>query len=184
MDSTPENGTFAILTLFDNKEIGSSTRTSAGSNLINYGLKRIIKDDDVIRIMKSKSFYINTDTIFATHPAWPNLLDTNNPVILGKGPGIEITHSNLKSYDIFGANIIERVASKINSKLQIYSDLNFSSRCFTIGPTIEAETSIRVIDIGIPTYSIKSIRESCSINDIKELYNILKEIFNTYSSYT
>lgn len=183
LDCNPENGTFAILSLFDNKEIGSSTRTSAGSNLINYGLKRIIKNDDIIRLMKAKSMYINTDTIFATHPSWISYLDTNNPVIIGKGPGIEINHSNRKSSDILGLNFIRRVASANNFKLQIYSELNFYTLCTTIGPTVETGTSIRSVDIGIPVYSKKSIRESCSLNDIIELYSILKEIFNKYSSY-
>ena len=48
----------------------------------------------------------------------------------------------------------------------------------TIGPLIAAETGLKTIDIGVPTFAMHSIRELAGAKDFLNLREVLLSFFN------
>ncbi|KAH0790326.1 Clan MH, family M18, aspartyl aminopeptidase-like metallopeptidase [Histomonas meleagridis] len=183
LDSNPKSGVFSGLAVFDNEEVGSSTRSGAGSSLINSALKRVIGDDETVRQMKANSIFLSCDTNHATHPNFPDKTEQNHVCNIGKGFAVEIDHNNSVACDMISLEILKRAAKKVGAKIQITTGLNGLSSGSTIGPMTESGTGIRTIDLGIPLLAMHSIRETGAISDMIDEYKTIKELYNHAKKY-
>ena len=67
-----ESGNIAVCCIFDNEEVGSSTKQGAGSTFLRDTLRRIAlclgKDEQDFQMMLARSFLVSADNAHAQHP--------------------------------------------------------------------------------------------------------------------
>lgn len=184
LDSEPQdNDHLNMLCVFDNEEVGSSTRCGAMSSAIDDTLQRILTDTD-IRAFKAKSNVLSFDSHHATHPNFPNTYEVNHIIQLGKGISLERDPDYSCSGDMKNEFAIREAARELGfPNLQTYTNPNSDSDGSTIGPMIETRSGILTVDAGATILGMHSIRENGTVADIESGYKIVCELYNHYKKY-
>jgi aspartyl aminopeptidase len=123
------------------------------------------------------SMLISADNAHGVHPNFADKHDDNHGPILNQGPVIKINAnqryaSNSETSAVF-RNLCERADVPVQTFV-VRSDMACGS---TIGPLTAAETGIKTIDVGVPTFAMHSIRELAGRWDGYYLYRALREYF-------
>jgi aspartyl aminopeptidase len=123
------------------------------------------------------SMLISADNAHGVHPNYADKHDDNHGPVLNKGPVIKVNAnqryaSNSETSAMF-RNICEQADVPVQSYV-VRSDMACGS---TIGPLTAAETGIRTIDVGVPTFAMHSIREMAGRWDGYYLYRALREYY-------
>ena len=79
----------SVLAVFDNEEVGSSTKQGAASTFLFDTLNRVVKalggDENTYRKALAHSFMISADNAHAVHPNQPGISDPTNRPAINKG---------------------------------------------------------------------------------------------------
>jgi aminopeptidase I len=106
----------------------------------------------------ANSFFISSDVIHAVNPNFLEAYLSNHAPRLNVGVAISADPNGHMTTDAASTAILQRVAEKCGSKLQVFQIRNDVRSGGTIGPMTSARTGIRSIDAGIPQLSMHSIR--------------------------
>ena len=162
---------------FNNEEIGSLTLEGADSNFLIDTLKRITASFDIDLVSTlSKSIIISSDNTHAVHPNHNELSDDTAKLYLNKGFVI-VKEANTTTDSITEA-IIKELCDKNNIKYQIGSSRNDLSSGSTLSGISLRHASVKSIDVGVSELAMHSSIEVCSINDISELYKMMKAFYD------
>ncbi|MDX9814219.1 MAG: M18 family aminopeptidase [Sulfurimonas sp.] len=155
----------------DHEEVGSSSVAGADGSFL---------EDVLLRVFGSKkpqmarsSMAISMDNAHAIHPNFAQKHDLNHAPHINKGVVVKINSNHRYASN---SNTIARfklATKKAGENLQDFvtrSDMGCGS---TIGPIVSSKIGIDTIDVGVPTFAMHSIRESCGSDDTYSLYNIL-----------
>jgi aspartyl aminopeptidase len=166
-----------MLVCNDHEEVGSvSTSGAMGSFLVSV-LQRLCTTAEELARTVDNSMLISADNAHGIHPNFADKHDHNHGPILNQGPVIKVNAnqryaSNSETSAVF-RNICERADVPVQSFV-VRSDMACGS---TIGPLTAAETGIKTIDVGVPTFAMHSIRELAGRWDGYYLYRALREYF-------
>ena len=98
-----------IVAVFDNEEVGSSTKQGADSNMLLNILERICialgKTREEFFTSIYSSFMISSDLAHAVHPNIPEKHDPTNRPVMGKGPVIKINANQAYTSDAYSISI-------------------------------------------------------------------------------
>lgn len=167
-----------VFTSFNNEEIGSLTIEGADSNFLLDTLKRVAANLNLdIASTLANSFIINSDNTHAIHPNHKELADDTG--FLKLDSGIAIIKENGSSTNSLSSSIIKEICNKYNIKYQDSSSKNDSVGGSTLSGISLRHVSVLSVDIGIPELSMHSSIESCSYNDILELYKLMSAFYKT-----
>ena len=180
IDSKGKKG-INVVAIFDNEEVGSSTKQGADSNMLLNLLERIcisLKKDreDFISAIYS-SFMISADLAHALHPNIVEKHDPTNRPVMGGGPVIKISANQSYTSDAFSAGIYKSICEKCGVKYQQFVNRYDERGGSTIGPISSTHLDINSVDIGSPILSMHSVRELGSVEDH---YNIYKTFVGFY----
>ena len=180
IDSKGKKG-INVVAIFDNEEVGSSTKQGADSNMLLNLLERIcisLKKDreDFISAIYS-SFMISADLAHALHPNIVEKHDPTNRPVMGGGPVIKISANQSYTSDAFSAGIYKSICEKCGVKYQQFVNRSDERGGSTIGPISSTHLDINSVDIGSPILSMHSVRELGSVEDH---YNIYKTFVGFY----
>jgi aspartyl aminopeptidase len=123
-------------------------------------------EDETVAIALQKSFLISADMAHALHP---NYQDKHEPQ---HGPafhkGIVIKHNANQRYatNSITASAFRECAKSRGIPCQefvVRSDMGCGS---TIGPIVASRAGMRTVDVGIPQWSMHSVREMCGCDDV------------------
>lgn len=163
---------------FNNEEIGSLTEEGADSNFLLDTLKRIAASLDIdIASSLSNSFIISSDNTHAIHPNHTEYADDTGVLYLGEGFGI-IREVNT-STNALSSSILKTICKKHKIKFQDSTVKNDVSSGSTLSGLSLRHVSVLSIDVGIPELAMHSSIETCSSNDIYELYKMMKAFYKT-----
>ncbi len=155
--------------VFDNEEVGSSTRQGAASTFLYDTLQRIngclggSYEDYLISL--AKGFMISADNAHALHPNRPDAADpVNRPVING---GIVIKYSGSQRYtsDAWSAGICKQICEKAGVPWQIYTNHSDILGGSTLGNISGNKVAIPCADIGLPMLAMHSPYETAGAMD-------------------
>jgi len=170
--------TIKIFCAFNNEEIGSLTEEGADSNFLIDILKRISSSLEIdIASSLANSFIISSDNTHAIHPNHTEFADDTGVLYLGEGFAIvkEITSTT----NAVSSSIIKTICDKENIKYQDATAKNDIAGGSTLSGISLRHVSVLSIDVGIPQLSMHSSLETCSINDVYELYKMMKVFYKT-----
>ncbi|KAK2779114.1 hypothetical protein FQN53_001550 [Emmonsiellopsis sp. PD_33] len=158
------SGIIKMVGMFDGEEIGSLLRQGARSNYMSSVMERITEafapsyGPNVLSQTVANSFLVSSDVIHAVNPNFLNVYLENHAPRLNVGVAVSADPNGHMTTDSVSTAILQRVADKCGSKLQVFQIRNDSRSGGTIGPMTSARIGMRAVDAGIPQLSMHSIR--------------------------
>lgn len=170
-----------IAAVFDNEEVGSSTKQGADSNMLLNLLERIYislrKDREDFLSAIYSSFMISADLAHALHPNIVDKHDPTNRPVMGGGPVIKVSANQAYTSDAFSSGVYKNICEKCGVKYQQFVNRSDERGGSTIGPISSTHLDINSVDIGSPILSMHSIRE---LGNVEDHYNIYKTFVEFY----
>lgn len=170
-----------ICTIFDNEEVGSSTKQGADSTFLEDVLERIGEGfylgKGAMRRKLAESFMISADNAHAMHPNHPEKCDpTNRPVLNG---GIVIKYNANQKYttDAVSAGKMKLLCEEAKVPYQNFLNRSDEPGGATLGNISTAHVSVNSVDIGLPQLAMHCSVETAGSEDTVYLYKVLKHFY-------
>lgn len=167
-----------VMIVFDNEEVGSTTRQGAASTFLQDTLKRIcralgMEEGDYHRLL-ADSFMISADNAHAVHPNHPEKADpTNRPYLNG---GIVIKYHGSQKYttDALSAAMMKDICSRAEVPWQTYANRSDIAGGSTLGNLSAAQVPVGTVDIGLPQLAMHSAYETAGAKDVEYMIRAME----------
>lgn len=170
-----------VCAVFDNEEVGSSTKQGADSTFLEDVLERIGEcfylGKGAMKQKLAQSFLISADNAHALHPNHPEKADpTNKPVLNG---GIVIKYNANQKYttDAISAATIKILCEEAKVPHQTYVNRSDEPGGATLGNISAAHISVNAADIGLPQLAMHCSVETAGSEDTVYLYKMMKKYY-------
>lgn len=155
-----------LLCIFDNEEVGSTTKQGANSDFLVDTLWRICEalGRDFYRSVSS-SFMVSADNAHAVHPNHPEYADSQDrPVMNG---GIVIKHHANQKYttDAVTEAVFTEICRRAGVPVQHYSNRADLRGGTTLGNISTSHVSVDSVDIGLAQLAMHSCYETAGAAD-------------------
>ena len=161
-----ESRSIPMLCIFDNEEVGSSSRQGACSTLLIDTLERICESRNLnLKQMLTQSFMVSADNGHALHPNHPELSDPTNAPLLGEGLIIKFNATLKYCTDGLSSALFRKVCEKAGVKHQTYFNRADIAGGSTLGNLSQQQVSIPTVDIGLPQVAMHSCYETGAVAD-------------------
>lgn len=198
-DTSP--GIVKMVGCFDDEEIGSLLRQGAKSNLIGSVIDRICEGvlyhqfteamklgvvagptlgPDLLNQTLANSFLVSSDVIHAVNPNFLGSYLENHSPRLNVGVAVSADSNGHMTTDSVSTALLQRIAEKCGSRLQVFQIRNDVRSGGTIGPMTSSQLGMRAIDAGIPQLSMHSIRATTGSLDPGLGVKLFKGFFDYY----
>ncbi len=170
-----------VFCVFDNEEVGSSTKQGADSTMLEDTLFRIAEElsysrTDYLKLL-ADSMSLSADNGHAAHPANPGKADPVNKPSLNKGVVLKFNGSQRYATDAVSAGFVRALAKRSGVKLQNYANNSNVRGGSTLGNISTAHVSVPTADIGLPQLAMHSACETAGARDIDDLVKLAEEFF-------
>lgn len=170
-----------VYCIFDNEEVGSSTRQGADSDFLSSNLERITyalgKRED-LAAMIANSMMISADNGHALHPNHPEKSDSKNKPVLNKGIVIKY-HGNQKyTTDAYTGAVVKDICNQSDIPYQTYHNRSDIAGGSTLGNISISHCSIPTADIGLAQLSMHSAFETAGSRDLEYLIQFSKGFYS------
>ena len=179
LEATPADGAVNVLAVFDNEEVGSSTKQGANSSFLDMTLRRIAGSDERYYSMLPDSFMVSADNAHAKHPNHPELSDSVNAPILGEGVAVKYNANQSYATDAVSDAIFRTAASRAGAKVQSFSTRADKPSGSTLGSIANTKVSISTVDVGLPQLAMHSSTETAATADYLGFVDIVKELYSS-----
>ena len=155
-----------VLAVFDNEEVGSTTRQGADSGFLQDVLTRIADAAGAdIHCLLAGSLMLSADNAHAVHPNHPELSDQHNAPLMNGG--IVIKHSANQKYTTDGASeaVFRSVCHDAGVPLQTFANRSDLAGGSTLGNLSARHVSVSTLDIGLAQLAMHSSWETAGALD-------------------
>ena len=175
-----ESNSIPVLCMFDNEEVGSSSRQGACSTMLIDTLDRICESRNLnLKQMLAQSFMVSADNGHALHPNHPELADTTNAPVMGDGPIIKFNATLKYCTDGLSAALFRKVCEKAGVKHQTYFNRADIAGGSTLGNLSQHQVSIPTVDIGLPQLAMHSCYETAAVADVLALEEAMAAYYSS-----
>lgn len=168
-----ESSRIQMVALFDNEEVGSTTKQGANSDFLRQIIHRIgcamDLDFDGRCSLQANSFMISADNGHSMHPNYPEKCDpTNKPLING---GVMIKYAGNQKYttDAFSASYLKNILQNAGIPYQLFFNNSNFVGGGTLGNISTSQFSIPTVDIGAAQLAMHSPYETAGTQDTVNL---------------
>ena len=173
----------AVHCVYDNEEVGSTTKQGAASTFLSDVLHRINTalggtEEDYHRLVRS-GFMVSADNAHAVHPNYTEKADpTNRPYLNG---GIVIKYSANQKYttDAVSGAIFRELCRMADVPVQEFHNRSDMIGGSTLGNISGAQVPVNTVDIGLPQLAMHSSYETAGAKDTEYLIRVAQELFST-----
>lgn len=170
-----------LVTLFDHEEVGSSSTTGAAGPALEHLLESLVLHQgfsrvDFLRAIEMSSM-LSLDNAHGVHPNHPEKHDLDNAPILGRGVAVKNNVNQRYATSIRSLPAVFDAAERAGIELQRFSSRNDVGCGSTIGPISATRLGIETVDVGVPQWSMHSIRETCHASDVQDLGKLAAAYF-------
>lgn len=185
-EGTIPEGSFNMVVLYDNEEIGSLTRQGAKGGLLESIVERVVgniyTDVSLLRTVFANSIILSADVTHMLNPNFNEIYLENHKPKPNVGMTLSLDSNGHMATDVVGTCIVEELARRNNDKIQYFQIKNNSRSGGTIGPSLSSQTGARTIDMGIAQLSMHSIRAATGSKDIGLAVKFFKGFFTNWRS--
>lgn len=167
-----------IMALFDNEEVGSTTKQGAASLVLPQVVQRIYHalgcDMEMALRKTAGGFFLSLDVAHAMHPNVPEKNDITNIPVLNGGVALKMACSQAYAGDAEAVGIVTSLCRQKGVAYQYYvnrSDIRGGS---TLGSLLSANLPIRAMDIGVPILAMHSARETMGADDQAAITSLVR----------
>ena len=160
----------SVCAIFDNEEVGSSTKQGANSTFMYDILHRINENlgrtEEQYHTAVASSFMLSADNAHALHPNHPAISDPTNPVYLNEG--IVIKHNANQKYttDAVSSAIFQKMCEEKNVPYQHFVNRSDVAGGSTLGNIANTHVSLNTVDIGMAQLAMHSSYETAGVLDL------------------
>ena len=178
-----EEGRADVWCMFDNEEVGSSSRQGAQGTLMADVMARIeealgVSRDESVRA-RANSLLLSADNGHATHPNHPEKSDPRSPVRLGGGILLKYNASQTYTTSGLTAAAFQRICEKAGVPVQIFANRADVRGGSTLGNLLGHQIAIPMVDIGLAQLAMHSAVETASCSDALAMAKACAVFYNT-----
>lgn len=170
-----------LCAVFDNEEVGSTTKQGAASTFLQDVLFRICaklgKGGEEYRRMLADSFLISADNAHALHPNHPEKADVTNRPVLNGGIVIKYHGSQRYATDAYSAAVMKDICNRAGVPFQSYANRSDIIGGSTLGNISTAQVSVNTVDIGLAQLAMHSACETAGAKDVGYLTEALRVFY-------
>lgn len=163
----------SMVVLFDHEEVGSSSPDGAASAIVEHVLESLVYVVGGSRTNYltgvSKSTLLSMDNSHGVHPNHPEKHDLDNAPMIGGGVAVKVNVNQRYATSPRSLPVVADAARRAGIALQRFSSRNDVGCGSTIGPIAATRLGIDTVDVGVPQWSMHSIRELVHANDVESL---------------
>lgn len=178
-DAVGEN--IPVHVVFDNEEVGSSTRQGAASTFLADTLLRISEalgeNRSTYLQHLAKSFMLSADNAHAYHPNHPEKCDPSNHPVLNGGVVLKYSANQKYTTDAVSASIIRLLAEKAGITLQEFHNRSDMPGGSTLGNISGNQVAVCTADVGIAQLAMHSVCETCGARDLVDMIRLANLMF-------
>ena len=175
-------GSLPVLAVFNNEEVGSSTRQGADSTFLTDVLERVAHgrglDSEGWKAAVANSFMVSADNAHAIHPAHPEYADKGEFPELGGGIVIKYNANQRYTTDAVSGAVFQTVCQEAGVPVQRYSNRADLPGGSTLGNISTAHLSVPTVDIGLPQLAMHSVCETAGAVDTDYLIKAMTAYFS------
>ena len=171
LDAAPETDSACapVWAMFDNEEVGSSTRQGADSSFLRDVLDRILNaiphSAQAQAQAFANSFVLSADNAHAVHPNFADKADSCNKVILGKGVVVKVNASQKYTTSGLTGAIFKEICRKNNVPVQVFANRADLPGGSTLGNLQSHTVPVPMVDIGLAQLAMHSAVETAAVAD-------------------
>lgn len=176
----------SVIACFDHEEVGSRSAQGAMSPVMRELVSRVTgcfvqpADEEMYATVASRSFMISADVAHAVHPNYAHKHEDNHRPVLNKGTVIKTNSSTRYATNAVTGFFCRELFRRAGASYQEFVVRQDCPCGTTIGPIVAAETGIRTVDVGVPSLSMHSIRETCGVKDILNSQLLFESFFANF----
>lgn len=178
-----ESGNIAVCCIFDNEEVGSSTKQGAGSTFLRDTLRRIAlclgKDEQELQMMLARSFLVSADNAHAQHPNHGEYADPDNCPYMNEGVVIKFNANQRYATDGRSCAVFHAVCENAGVPTQVMSNRSDLPGGSTLGSISDTLVPVSTVDIGLPQLAMHSSWETAGVQDYEFLIRAMTEYFGS-----
>ena len=173
----------SVCAIFDNEEVGSSTKQGANSTFMYDVLHRINENlgrtEEQYHTAVASSFMLSADNAHALHPNHPAISDPTNPVYLNEG--IVIKHNANQKYttDAVSSAIFQKMCEEKNVPYQHFVNRSDVAGGSTLGNIANTHVSLNTVDIGMAQLAMHSSYETAGVLDLDYMIAGMEAFYNS-----
>lgn len=176
-------GSMPVLAVFDNEEVGSSTRQGADSDFMSITLKKLafslgLSESDFFRRI-ANSMLLSCDNAHGVHPNHSEMTDSNHQCRLNGGVVVKFNANQSYCTDALSSAVLKRICEKAEVKTQPYTNRADIRGGSTLGNISGTQLSLLSADIGLAQLAMHSSFETAGSKDTEDMSKLLKEFFET-----
>lgn len=167
--------------VFDNEEVGSTTRQGAASTFLKDTLERIndsfskTREDYLVSI--ANSFMVSADNAHAVHPNYAEKADPVNRPQMNKGIVIKYNANQKYTTDAVSGAICKMVCEKAKVPYQTFTNRSDVAGGSTLGNISGTQVAVRTVDIGMAQLAMHSPYETAGVLDVDYLIGFSRTFF-------
>ncbi len=172
-DVAPVAGVCKIWAMFDNEEVGSSSRQGAYGSLMSDLLARIEEKLDMgaeeAHCARANALLLSADNGHAVHPNHPEKTDPEHPVTLGGGVVIKYNASQKYTTNAFTAALFAQICDTVQVPTQVFYNRADSPGGGTLGNLLSHQIAIPMVDIGLAQLAMHASVETANLADAAQM---------------
>ena len=175
-----------VYAVFDNEEVGSSTKQGADSTLLGDVFHRAAEalgaTDAQTRAAMAASFMVSADNAHAVHPNHPEKYDAQNRTFMNEG--VVIKHNASQKYTTDGVScaIFGEICARAGVPVQHFANRSDVLGGSTLGSIANTQVSMNTVDIGLAQLAMHSAYETAGVKDVDFMIRALRAFYETQIS--
>lgn len=183
LESEARPGVIPVHVVFDNEEVGSSTRQGAAAGFLRDTLVRVaevldLSEGEFLRVL-SQSFMLSADNAHAAHPNYTDRADPVNRPRLGGGVVLKFSGNQKYTTDAASAAVTVTLAEKAGIALQVFTNHSDLPGGSTLGNLSVQQLGLKTADIGIAQLAMHSPYETSGAGDLDDLVALTRTLFSS-----
>ena len=172
-----------LLCVFDNEEVGSSTKQGADSTFFSDVLHRLcdalgLPGDACTRLL-ANSLMLSCDNAHARHPNHPEFADRNHTAALNGGIVIKYNANQRYTSDAVSVALFRLLCEKAGVPVQYYANRADMPGGSTLGNIANTHVSLNTVDIGLAQLAMHSSFETAGADDLLFMTKALTRFFGS-----
>ena len=173
----------SLCAVFDNEEVGSTTKQGAGSTFLQDVIDRICESIAAgageKRRMLAASLMASADNGHAIHPNHPEKADKAHYPVMNGGVVIKYSANQKYTTDAVSAGLFKVICAKAEVPLQVFINRSDVLGGSTLGNISGSHVALNTVDIGLAQLAMHSPYETGGNQDTLHLLNAMKALYST-----
>ena len=170
-----------VCCVFDNEEVGSTTKQGADSTFLSDVLRRIVlalgRSEEDYYTLLAGSFMLSADNAHAVHPNHPEYSDPLNQTEMNKGVVIKFNANQKYTTDGVSEAVFHHICEKAGVPVQHYANRSDLAGGGTLGNISGRHVSVNTLDIGLAQLAMHSSYETAGTRDVAYMVNGMRAFY-------